>query len=247
MDTTDPFDPFDPLGLEATGADPAPLGGSFEQPVVDYDELLGGSGGELGGLLNDTYAYIEETEAWVDDLQVAPAPIDPGLVAPSPVDHNALLNGDPSGLGDLLNVAHGTAAESRAFIDGLEVDAPIQDQGFGLNTAAGQAMNIVNTHMAAADDVLEGDFAAAERIAGWTPFLSAHNAGEDAWDSAMSTYRDPFEKIVEGNVSHNEYTAWAEEVAAMRNAQQVEITAANAESRAAWAVWVSRLFSAIVP
>jgi hypothetical protein len=50
---------------------------------------------------------------------------------------------------------------------------------------------------------------------------------------------------VETNVSQNEYAAWQAEVEAIRNAGEVTITAQNAESRAAWAVWVSQLLGAL--
>jgi hypothetical protein len=251
--TTDPFDPNDPFGTAPL--DPA--------APVDYTELLGGNE-ELGGLLNDTYGYIEETEAWMDSFDTGPGPVvDPVLDPAAPVDYTQLTGGDEE-LGGLLNDTYSYLGETDAWVDSLAaapptdpgvdlgqgtlvdgLDAPLQDQGFGINTAAGQALNIVNTHLSAADDALHGDFAATERIAGWTPFLSAHNAGQDAWDGAMSTYRDPFEKLVETNVSQNEYAAWQAEVEAIRNAGEVTITAQNAESRAAWAVWVSQLLGAL--
>jgi hypothetical protein len=168
--------------------------------------------------------------------------VPPGAETPDGgIDYNALMPGGGSGLGDLLNFADSYGQATQDWIDDLEVEG-VDTGGFGLNTAAGQAINIVNAHMEAADDVLHGDFKAADRIAGWTPFLAGYNASEAAHEQAMSTYRDPAEKLVEYGNSVNEYERYAAEQYAIGHGAQVQAAAEHSAWLADWAVWLSRLY-----
>jgi hypothetical protein len=144
--------------------------------------------------VDDSFETLDSTFA------IAPVPDAPTVPAAPPVGVGSLVPGDEAGLGTLLNVANGAAAEAQQFVEAIE-PANVNTQGLGLNSAAGQAINIVNTHGAAVRDALEGDFRATERIAGWAPFFEANAAGQAAWRNATDGLRFPGTNIAETNIS----------------------------------------------